>query len=127
MRAQEWSLDFLADYIINNNHQYIKDTTPDLLALSDKVKWVHGEHHPELLEIDKTINGVAHELMTHLQKEEQMLFPAIKEMVKGKSSGNYPFASISHPIQMIIRTRKHNYRRLPAVFLNVFKHAPRPQ
>ena len=101
MRAKDWSLDFLADYIVNNHHQYIKDTTPDLLALSDKVKRVHGAYHPELLEIDKTINAVAHEMLTHLQKEEQMLFPAIKEMVTGKFSGKYPFASISQPIRMM--------------------------
>lgn len=101
MRAKDWSLDFLADYIINNHHQYVKDTIPNLLALSDKVKNVHGDHHPELLEIDQTVNLVAQELMSHLQKEEQMLFPAIKEMIKGEFSGKYPFSSISQPIQMM--------------------------
>ena len=101
MRAQDWSLDFLTDYIINNHHQYVTDTTPDILTLSDKVKKVHGERHPELLKIDEIFNGVAVELMNHLQKEEQMLFPAIKEMVRGEFSGKFPFASISNPIKMM--------------------------
>lgn len=101
MRAKDWSLDFLADYIVNNHHQYIRDTNPDLLALSDKVKRVHGDRHPELMEIDRIINEVANDMLMHLQKEEQMLFPAIKEIVKGEFSGKYPFSSISQPIQMM--------------------------
>ena len=101
MRAKDWSLDFLADYIINNHHQYLKDSTPDLLALSDKVKRVHGAHHPELIEINEIINQVASELVSHMQKEEELLFPAIKEIANGKFSGKYPFSSISQPIRMM--------------------------
>jgi len=101
MRAKDWSLDFLVDYIINNHHQYIKDTTPDLLAICDKVTRVHGDRHPELLEINETIKTVTQELFSHLQKEEQILFPAIKDLVKGDFSGKYPFNSISQPIQMM--------------------------
>ena len=46
MRAQDWGLDFLADYIVNTHHSYVKKTLPDLRAYSSKVAKVHGEQHP---------------------------------------------------------------------------------
>lgn len=101
MRPQDWPLDFLVDYIINNHHKYVRESIPDLLALSDKVSRVHGSHHHELLEVDKIINIVAQELISHMQKEEQILFPAIKDLVIGESLEKYPFTSVSHPIEMM--------------------------
>ena len=101
MRAQDWGLDFLADYIVHNHHQYVRDTTPDLLALSEKVTRVHGNAHPELLEINATIYAIADELLQHMVKEEQILFPAIKKLFKKESMSGFPFATIQAPINMM--------------------------
>lgn len=101
MRAQEWGLDFLADYIVHNHHQYVRDTTPDLLALSEKVARVHGNRHPELLEINATIYAIADELLQHMVKEEQTLFPAIKKLYRKESLSGFPFATIQAPINMM--------------------------
>lgn len=101
MRAQEWGLDFLADYIVHNHHQYVRDTTPDLLALSEKVARVHGNRHPELLEINATIYAIADELLQHMVKEEQILFPAIKKLYKKESLSGFPFDTIQSPINMM--------------------------
>lgn len=105
MRANDWPLDFLVDYIVNNHHQYIQEKTPELLNLLAKVAKVHGEQHPELNEIAGIFNVVADELMSHMQKEEQVLFPAIKALVNQKNTGNgkadFPFGSIQNPIRMM--------------------------
>lgn len=101
MRAREWTLDFLADYIVHNHHQYVRDVTPELLALSNKVKRVHGNAHPELHGIDEAINAVAEELMRHMEKEEEVLFPAIKQLLGHESKRAFPFGSIQAPIRMM--------------------------
>jgi regulator of cell morphogenesis and NO signaling len=101
MRAQDWGLDFLADYIVHNHHQYVRDTTPDLLALSEKVTRVHGNFHPELHEVNATIYTIAEELMQHMVKEEQMLFPAIKKIFHKQSLVGLPFTTIQAPINMM--------------------------
>lgn len=101
MRAKDWGLDFLADYIVQNHHQYVRDTTPDLLALSEKVTKVHGSFHPELHEINETIYAIAEELLQHIVKEEQILFPAIKKIYRKENMSGFPFASIQAPIDMM--------------------------
>lgn len=105
LRANEWTVDFLADYIIHNHHKYVRETLPELLALLNKVKRVHGDQHPELIEIDRIFNAVAEELTLHMQKEEQILFPAIKAIYTKATTGNgevdFPFGSIQNPINMM--------------------------
>ncbi|MBP9187788.1 MAG: DUF542 domain-containing protein, partial [Bacteroidia bacterium] len=44
----EWNLDFLADYILNTHHTYVRKNLPDLVAYAKKVAEVHGSQHPEL-------------------------------------------------------------------------------
>lgn len=63
---QNWDLDFLADYIINKHHKYVKDSHPLLYEFSAKVSRVHGSRHPELLEIERYFNAVADELTSHM-------------------------------------------------------------
>lgn len=79
-----WSLDFLADYIINTHHKYVLSSLDILDAYTTKVAKVHGESYPILHEIVKLYEEAREELKAHLQKEEQILFPYIKEMVQKK-------------------------------------------
>src|SRR3546814_1780206 len=34
---QKWEVGFLADYVVNTHHQYVKDNTPFILELAQKV------------------------------------------------------------------------------------------
>ena len=101
----EWSLDFLADYIVNTHHSYIKKNLPDIRAYADKVKRVHGKEHPELDKIHTLVEATANELLTHMVKEENVLFPFIKELVN-KQNGKQElepvgFRSVVNPINMM--------------------------
>ncbi|MCK9638822.1 MAG: iron-sulfur cluster repair di-iron protein [Prolixibacteraceae bacterium] len=80
-----WNLAFLADYIVNTHHQYVLKTLPELVFYTQKVATVHGSHHPELVEVAALFAQVNSELLQHLQKEEEVLFPAIKEALKDKT------------------------------------------
>ena len=102
----EWSLDFLADYIVNTHHSYVKKTLPDLLGYSAKVARVHGSRHPELLAIHQLVEEINAELTSHLVKEEKVLFPYIKELVTASNSNSQPaftssFGTIQSPINMM--------------------------
>jgi len=78
---KEWDLGFLIDYIVNTHHKYVVKTLPELVFYTDKIASVHGEHHPELLDIAKKITAVNEELTQHLKMEEEVLFPAIKSQL----------------------------------------------
>lgn len=123
----DWSLDFLADYIVNTHHSYVKKALPDLRTYAAKVARVHGNRHPELIAIQQLVEEVNAELTTHLLKEEKVLFPYIKEMVTSANNGQPAahkahFGTVQNPISMMemehemagqalqeIRTRSDNF------------------
>jgi regulator of cell morphogenesis and NO signaling len=82
---KEWDLAFLCDYIVNTHHQYVLKTLPQLVAYTQKIASVHGQHHPELIEISDLFGKINTELLQHLKNEEEVLFPAIKEALKSNS------------------------------------------
>jgi len=101
----EWQLDFLVDYIINNHHQYVRRMIPVISLHADKVASVHGNNHPETLRIADLFLAVRQELEGHMMKEERVLFPQIKQMViNQKENGQFfppPFGTIQNPIRMM--------------------------
>lgn len=126
----DWSLDFLAEYIVNTHHSYVLKALPDLLTYAEKVKNVHGLQHPELERINQLVKEVNAELTTHMVKEEKVLFPYIKELVAAKNISDplqaAHFNSVQNPINIMemehelvgrnmeeIRTLSQNYL-LPA-------------
>jgi regulator of cell morphogenesis and NO signaling len=60
---------------------------PELVFYTRKIADVHGEHHPELIATAQAFAHISNELEFHLEKEEQVLFPAIKDILRAKSPG----------------------------------------
>lgn len=100
-----WELDLLADYIVANHHRYVRETVPAIMQHVRKVATVHGHGHPETIRIADLFESVALGLMQHMQKEELMLFPYIKQLVAARNDGSRPapspFGSIANPIRMM--------------------------
>ena len=98
----EWKVDFLIDYIVNTHHSYVIKTLPDLRYYARKVSKVHGNIHPELIPVCNLVQEVYTEMESHMIKEEQILFPYIKQLVQASetvvSSG---FGNIVNPINMM--------------------------
>jgi regulator of cell morphogenesis and NO signaling len=100
----EWSLDFLADYIVQVHHNYVKKNIPDVRAYALKVMKVHGKHHPELNIVHELVEAISSELSEHLMKEEQILFPYIKSLASSgslKEQITSPFGTVANPIMMM--------------------------
>ena len=98
-RYDQWELDFLADYIVNQYHTYTKSMLPSVMDFANKVAEVHGDKHPETLLIAQRWRELGEEMTAHLQKEEKVLFPYIKRLVQGKKNGQPPFGSVRQIIQ----------------------------
>ncbi|HCY41554.1 MAG TPA: iron-sulfur cluster repair di-iron protein [Prolixibacteraceae bacterium] len=80
-----WELGFLSDYIMNTHHKYVVKTLPELMFYTQKIADVHGENHSELLEVASLFSEINRELTQHLKQEEEVLFPAIKEVTKSNT------------------------------------------
>lgn len=82
IRPQDWSLDLLTNYIVQNHHQYVKRMLPELENLADKVLVKHGPKHAELEEVRSLLHTLAMELQAHLYNEEHVFFPAVNALVR---------------------------------------------
>ena len=100
-----WKLDFLIDHIENIHHTYVTESTTLVLQYAAKVAKVHGHHYKEVVEINKLFIDVSQELAAHMKKEELILFPFIKQLVKADREEikvNPPhFGTVNNPIKMM--------------------------
>jgi regulator of cell morphogenesis and NO signaling len=85
---KEWDPGFLCDYIQNTHHKYVLKTLPELVFYTQKLASVHGGNHPELHQIAGLITVINEELLKHLKKEEEVLFPTIKRALSDNSAAN---------------------------------------
>lgn len=85
-RFAEWNLAFVADYIEENHHKYVKHAIPKISALLDEVCDIHGEDHPVLLEINDDFIDLSDELLSHMEREEKMVFPVIRRLYRKEIS-----------------------------------------
>jgi regulator of cell morphogenesis and NO signaling len=77
-----WQPSFLADYIENVHHTFVREHIPAIRAFSQKVAKVHGHARPELLEIRDRFECLATDMESHMAFEEETLFPAIRSGVE---------------------------------------------
>jgi regulator of cell morphogenesis and NO signaling len=118
---KSWPLDLLAIYIEKTHHKYVQTQIPVLHQYLAKLCKVHGENHPELLEVNNAFLNVSEELLQHMQKEEQILFPQIKRMVKNVEE-NTPlqrahFGTVKNPISMM----EHEHDNAGEIFRTIAK------
>jgi regulator of cell morphogenesis and NO signaling len=92
----------LVDHIVDKHHAYVKTEVPRLKTLIAKVVGVHGKNHPELQQVQVAFSELANELAGHLMKEEQILFPYIKQMAGGTGCGPSCFGTVQNPIRVMM-------------------------
>lgn len=102
---QQEPLSVLIAHIKSTHHAYTREEVARLSALLQKVCSVHGKNHPELLDIQETFAGLGRELMTHLIKEEMVLFPFIERMeeavIQREPVVPGPFGTVENPVAMM--------------------------
>lgn len=79
----KWDVGFLADYIVNVHHRYIREHGPIIEQLADKVAIRHGHEHHELIQLANGMRDFMKELYRHLLTEEGQLFPILKQLENG--------------------------------------------
>ena len=68
----------LIDHIISRYHETHRRELPELIRLSTRVEKVHAEHPAVPRGLADVLKVMSAELEDHMQKEEQILFPAMK-------------------------------------------------
>ncbi|WEK33860.1 MAG: DUF542 domain-containing protein [Candidatus Pseudobacter hemicellulosilyticus] len=80
LQFAQWPLDFLADYIVNIHHAFIKELLPQVKDHLDRFAEGHRKKYPYLTELQSLFDRLLHNLRPHLQQEEEVIFPYIKQI-----------------------------------------------
>lgn len=82
----------LIDHILTRYHETHRTELDWLIPLAQKVETVHGDHEEAPLGLTQALLALRDELESHMTKEEQVLFPMMKQ-------GGHPM--IVHPISVM--------------------------
>jgi regulator of cell morphogenesis and NO signaling len=101
------SLNSLTQHIREKHHQYVRESIRRIQSKLEKVAAKHGEKHPEIADIQRLFSEIGREMIMHMQKEEQILFPyidALEHSVNANDSLEPPFfQTVVNPIQAMMK------------------------
>lgn len=105
----DWStqpLAVLIKHIQDTHHVFTRQELARIEKLFIKVCARHGENHTELMRLQELFLMLRDELLPHMLKEEQVLFPYVIRMEEAISSGNdvHPpfFVTVQNPVRMMM-------------------------
>lgn len=102
-----WPTDLLIDYVLKIHHRNIRAKGPELLELIRKVATHHADRHPELLQLTEFFERSLEDLESHLQKEEQVLFPYCYDLfeanMQGEAYQKMHCGTVANPIRVMLR------------------------
>jgi len=103
-------LDRLVDHIVARHHGYIRSAIPAIAHHLTKLQEAHGARHPELARIAAAFERVSVDMQQHLVKEEQVVFPYMRDLVDHarEPCGALlsPFGTVENPIRMLEREHR---------------------
>jgi regulator of cell morphogenesis and NO signaling len=105
----QWRLDRLIDHIVSTHHHYVRSSMPTIRHYLAKLVEVHGARHPELARVAGCFDTIIRDLGQHMLKEEQVLFPYIRELAMTTVGGRHvpsPFGTVENPIRMMEREHR---------------------
>ncbi len=82
----------LIDHILRRYHEVHRQQLPELIRMARRVEAVHREHPQVPRGLTDHLETMAQELLEHMAKEEQILFPMLRQ-------GGHPM--VVHPIGMM--------------------------
>lgn len=111
--AEDWTTQSLAGlirHILETHHTYIRNETPRLAGLAQKVVNRHGDTQAELRTIQAKLAELSEELTEHCAKEEVVLFPYVAKMERALAEHTAKprgcFSTVASPIAMM--TQEHD-------------------
>ena len=80
IQFNNWNIDFLTEYIVNVHHHYLRKALPEIKSHLAHFIADHAEKYPYLNEVSKQFNYLTKDILPHLQQEEEILFPYIRQI-----------------------------------------------
>lgn len=104
-----WPLPRLIDFIVSTHHAYVRSSMPTIARYLTTLEEIHGVRHPELSRVSAYFDQVRGDLEQHMLKEEQVLFPYLRELAERTDACDRtqsPFGTVENPIRMMEREHR---------------------
>lgn len=101
---RDWSFDTLttmATDIVSTYHAYTREELQTLEPLAQKVLGVHGDRRPELKGVLALIYALRDDMLPHMLKEEQILFPYVTQLESGTATTPF-FGTVKNPVRKMM-------------------------
>lgn len=102
LHIDKWEINHIIELIENHFHKDVHRKTEVIKFLLDRVCTVHGANHPELLEMQSKFEELSKDMVSHMSKEEEIVFPYIMKMNEGHELETPPFGSIENPLSVLM-------------------------
>ena len=102
--ARDWSLDTLtamAHDIVSIYHAYTREELQTIEPLAQKVLGVHGDRRPELKDVLTLVCALRDDMLPHMLKEEQILFPYVTQLEEGNAPTPF-FGTVKNPVRKMM-------------------------
>lgn len=102
--------DKLISYILIHHHFYVKNSFATIFSHIRKAAAKHGERYPHMPKVLQLFAEAVKELLQHMEKEEQVLFPRIKQLASNHTQEAFMAMGpgfINAPIQMMEHEHDH--------------------
>lgn len=109
-KFDEWDINSLVDFIIKQYHFNTRKNVVVIYDLAQQVFSKHNEKHPELAKLVEALFLFFDDLLCHLKKEEQILFPNIIQLTEKKlHEGSFNYSTFG-VIKEYVLTMQNEHR-----------------
>ena len=110
---KDWDIDFLADFIINVHHYYLRKRLPLIRELLRKFVSEHEKKFTWLPELESSFLQLSNEVLPHLDQEEEIIFPYIRQIAHAfESSESYASLLVRTLRKPVEQVMKHEHMAL---------------
>lgn len=89
----KWDMDFLIDYVRNIHHVYLNRNLPEINDVLEKFVEGHKKKFPWITDLHTGFKNLQMMLLPHLEEEEQVIFPYIRQIAHAHESRE-PYAAL---------------------------------
>ena len=124
LRFDEWTVDFMMDYIINVHHSYLRHALPSITELMAAFVKSHRNKYPYLDTVQESFLELTSFLLEQIEEEEQKVFPYIRHMshtIKhNETYGRLFVKNWSKPLDQVL---KSDHQHIAALLLQLRKES----
>ncbi|GLR65194.1 hemerythrin domain-containing protein [Marinospirillum insulare] len=106
LNTQDWKQNTsnqLIDHLLSNFHERHRSHLPRIIELARKIEAVHADHTDCPIGLTQLLQTMQQELESHMMKEEQVLFPMLRQL---------RFNQASMPIKVMMMEHEEHQQAL---------------